>query len=344
MANKTTMKIPRLAVIISCWNYERYVAQAIRSVASQANEDCELIVVDDGSTDASWAVIQREGVRCYRTKNNGARSACLYGLSRTNAPFVLFLDADDELEPGAIDTIIENLDEGVAKLQFPLTRIDQSGNVISGPVPKLGAFRDRHLTESVLRTGVYTSPPTSGNVFRRDLCSLLEEVDYEQWVDGVMLFAAPFWGDVVSLSKPLGRYRIHDRNDSGLGRLPDATLLRKEISRFIARMAHLSKILARSGAGLKLVPAEQTYFYLERSFYLAIAEGRRASAADAIRLIWRLWAGYHPINSKVELTCFLLLTAVLPNRLARQSIAYRLDAGERSVRGFLQAVFASGPR
>jgi len=117
----------------------------------------------------------------------------LFGLEKTKAPFVLFLDADDELKPGALVKIIDRLDPGVAKLQFPLTRIDTDGNIISAALPALDTFRDRHvLARQVLRRGVYRSPPTSGNVFRRDVCKLLREADYDKFVDGVILFAAPF--------------------------------------------------------------------------------------------------------------------------------------------------------
>ena len=330
---------PRLAIVITCWNYELYVARAINSVVDQAHPDCELVVIDDGSTDSSWEVIDREGVTAYRIANGGARSACLFGLKHTTAPFVLFLDADDELMPGSIQKIIAQLDSDVAKLQFPLIRINQDGVVISGPVPNLASFRDRHLTTSVLRTGVYTSPPTSGNVFRRDLCQLLEEVDYENWVDGIMLFAAPFLGDIVSLAEPLGRYRVHGRNDSGLGRLPDPKLLHKEINRFVDRMGHLRNFLAKLGMGDQLVPAKQAYFYLERSFYLAVAEGRRVSMATVLKLIRKLWSGPHSTKSKLEFSLFLFLTGMLPNRRAQLSLAYRLDVGERTVTGFLQTVF-----
>ncbi|KQV70333.1 glycosyltransferase family 2 protein [Rhizobium sp. Root1220] len=329
---------PRLAVVITCWNYERYVAHAIRSVTSQAHAGCELVVVDDGSTDASWDVIQREGVTAFHIDNGGSRAACLYGARRTRAPFVLFLDADDELEPGSIETIIDNLDDGVAKLQFPLTRIDGDGRVISGPVPKLDAFRDRRLAERVLRTGTYMAPPTSGNVFRRDLCELPAEVEYEQAIDGVMLFAAPFFGDVLSISKALGRYRVHDRNDSGVGRPLDAKLLRRELTRFVNRMDHLRRVLARVGKADDLIAAEQTYFFLERSFYLAIAEGRRVSAASLYRLIKQLWAAGHSVKARIALSAFLVTTAVLPNRRARKGLSYRLDAGDRSVTGLFRAL------
>ncbi len=338
MKTDGTMK---LAVVITCWNYELFVANAIRSVVTQLRDDCELVVVDDGSTDASWAVINAEGVNAFRIENSGQRSACLFGLTQTSAAFVLFLDADDELLPGSIEAIMAHLDRGVAKLQFPLIRINQDGDVISGPTPKLKAFRDRRLIDSVLCTGVYMSPPTSGNVFRRDLCDLLTEVNYENSVDGVILFAAPFFGDVVSLAEPLGRYRVHGRNDSGLGRLPDSKLLRKEIDRFVDRMDHLHRILDRSEFRRELVQANKTFFYLERSFFVAISEGRRASLNAVLELIKVLWQGPYPLKFKTEISFFVLLTAMLPNARARRSVAYRFDIGKRTIGGLLRAVMTT---
>src|SRR5262249_36763650 len=147
---------------------------------------------------------------------------------------------------GSLDVIIDHLDPDVAKLQFPLTRIDADGKVITGAFPPIEAFRARDaLAREVLKNGVYKSPPTSGNVFRRDLCELLREADYDKFVDGVILFAAPFLGDVLSISEELGCYRIHGSNDSGLGRLPDAFSLDRDINRFLARMEHLRAIVRR---------------------------------------------------------------------------------------------------
>ncbi|MGV1760052.1 glycosyltransferase family 2 protein [Rhizobium sp. P44RR-XXIV] len=332
------MEIPRIAVVITCWNYEAYVANAIRSVVSQGCEECELVVVDDGSTDSSWDVIQREGVTAYRIENSGQRAAGFYGLERTHAPFILFLDADDELAPGSLATILSKLDSDVAKLQFSLTRIDHQGNVTSSGTT-LEAFRDRHtIRDRVLRTGVYTSPPTSGNVFRRDVCEYLREMDYDRAVDGIILFIAPFMGDVVSLSDKLGRYRVHGRNISGLGRPVDPVSLRAELHRFVLRMEHLRQILTQYDRAEDLVAPEKAYFYLERSFYLAIAEGRRPSASILLPLLGQLWREYYPVKTKVTITAFCLLTMVLPNRNARRGLAYRLNAGKRSTIGLLQAL------
>jgi glycosyltransferase involved in cell wall biosynthesis len=330
---------PKLAVVITCWNYENYVGQAIDSITSQGRDDCELVVVDDGSTDSSWEVIQRSGVTAFRIENGGQRAACLFGFDRTRAPFVLFLDADDELKPGSLETIIARLDSGIAKLQFPLTRIDRDGNVISAAVPALEAFRCREeLARHVLRNGVYPTPPTSGNVFRRDLCEILREADYERAVDGIILFAAPFVGDVLSLSEELGRYRIHDRNDSGLGQPLDSAPLRRDLQRFSARMEHLRAIAERLGRGRELRRPEDTNFHLERSFYLAIASGKRPTAQVFWRLLLRHWQEQPPSGAKVAMVGFFVLAMLLPNRRARQVLSYRLEAGRRTTFGLLQAL------
>ncbi len=330
--------ISKLAVIITCFNYSQYVGRAVESVLSQGCRQCQVIVIDDGSTDDSWEVIGGLGVRAYRLTNGGQRKACLFGLEQTQADFVLFLDADDELLPGALEVIIANLDDGVAKLQFPLKRIDGVGNIISGPIPDLQAFRGRGLAERVLRSGAYPTPPTSGNVFRRDVCELLREADYDKAVDGIILFAAPFLGDVVSLPQPLGLYRVHDRNDSGFGDEVNTQALHRDLERFVRRTEHLRRILPDYGYRSGLISAEHAYFYRERRFYLAVAQGERISLASLSGLVWRLWRDQNLLRMKVSMTLFFTVISLLPRERARRALAYRMGAGTRSTRGFIRAL------
>jgi glycosyltransferase involved in cell wall biosynthesis len=328
---------PKLAIVIPCFNYERFVERAIRSVLDQGRDDCEVVVVDDGSTDGSWDAISRSGATAYRIENSGARRACLFGLDKTRAPFVLFLDADDELKPDALGTIVDNLDPGVAKLQFPLTRIDSDGDVISGAFPPLETFRGRDaLCRQVLENGVYKSPPTSGNIFRRDVCELLREADYDKFVDGVILFAAPFMGDVVSVSKELGNYRIHGLNDSGLGRMPDASSLERDINRFLLRMEHLQAIIRRFAPGQDLVDPRKTFYYCERSFCLDIASGKRPSLTALPRLLSTLLGQSFSTTNKVAMAAFFLLASLTPNKRGKGLLAYRLKTGHRSALGFVK--------
>lgn len=331
---------PRLAVIISCYNYADFVQQAIQSVLDQKRNDCELVVVDDGSIDGSWDVISRTGVTAFRLANGGQLAACRFGLDKTKAPFILFLDADDTLKPGALSIILDRLDSDVAKLQFPLTLIDTDGNAITGAAASLESYRERDtLTRLVLETGVYKSPPTSGNVFRRDLCKLLHEVDYDRAVDGVILFAAPFFGDVISISEPLGCYRIHSRNDSGLGRMPDAKSLQRDIQRFEARMVHLQAIIKRTLPNADLVKAQKTFYYRDRSLYFDIASGRQPSLLMLPGLILTLADIPFTRRNKVAMAVFFLLVTILPNKRSKALLAYRLKTGNRSAFGLVKSIF-----
>jgi glycosyltransferase involved in cell wall biosynthesis len=334
---------PSLAVIISCYNYASFIRCAIDSVVSQMRDDCELVVVDDGSTDGSWDIICSTGVPAYRIDNAGQRSACLYGLDRTTAPFVMFLDADDALKPGSLATIVDLLDANVAKLQFSLTLIDSTGSATSGAYSSLETFRNREeLISDVLRSGVYKTPPTSGNVFRRDLCEFLRDVDYDKAVDGVILFAAPFLGDIVSVSDELGCYRIHGRNDSGLGRMPDAASLQRDMDRFSSRMEHLRKIVTGITPGRSLVATDQAFYFRERKVCLDIASGHISKLTALPGLLTMLSREPFSVKNKLAIAAFFALASVLPNRFARILLAYRLQTGRRTFVGLAKQFAGSG--
>ncbi len=96
-------KLPRLSVIVTCFNCPDYVGDAIRSVARQSFRDFDCVIVDDASTDNSAAVVQETidaladpRFRLIRLdKNVGQTGATRRGLAATRAPFVCFLDSDD---------------------------------------------------------------------------------------------------------------------------------------------------------------------------------------------------------------------------------------------------------
>lgn len=339
---------PALSVIVNCYNYEAFVGRAIASVTTQDRADVELIVVDDGSSDASWDIItacaeeaEKRGrpMATYRLTNRGQSRACLYGFERSRAPFILFLDADDELVPGSIETIFSHLDDKVAKLQYPLQLIDAKGRHAGGLRPLMTAAREREvLVERVLQTGSYLTPPTSGNVLRRDVCEYLREASYDRAVDGVILFMAPFHGDVVTLSEPLALYRLHDRNKSGVNRAPDASIMARDIKRFSDRMDHMRIVLEPMGLAHRLVPTNRAYYHLETSLHLAIASGYRPKPALVARLIRELWRQDKTLGTKAAFTGFFGLAAVLPSNEAKRALTWRLSTGKRSPMGLLRAL------
>ncbi len=111
------MAMPRVSVIVPVYNAERYLAEAIGSVIAQSLSDWELLLVDDGSTDASLAIAEDFAARDERIillssphDRRGAAAARNAGIAAARSEFVTFLDSDDLYEPGKLATNVAALD------------------------------------------------------------------------------------------------------------------------------------------------------------------------------------------------------------------------------------------
>jgi glycosyltransferase involved in cell wall biosynthesis len=97
---------PSITIIIPCFNYGRFVRDAVRSARAQVDADVQIVIVDDGSTDGRSArdcdACAGPGIRIIHQDNRGLPAARNRGASGATTEYLLFLDADDTLEPTAI--------------------------------------------------------------------------------------------------------------------------------------------------------------------------------------------------------------------------------------------------
>lgn len=105
------MSAPAITVIIPCYNSEQTVSATLRSVREQTMGDWEAVVVDDGSTDGSVAIAEaaRSGecrIRLVRQENLGLAGSRNTGLAHASGEFVVFLDADDTLDPAMLERML----------------------------------------------------------------------------------------------------------------------------------------------------------------------------------------------------------------------------------------------
>ncbi|GEP39049.1 hypothetical protein NPS01_27120 [Nocardioides psychrotolerans] len=105
---------PRVSVVVPVYDVEDYVEECLESILAQEGVDLEVIVVDDGSTDASAARVERfaspDGpVRLVRTANHGLGAARNEGVRHATGDYLTFADSDDVVPPGSYDVLLRQL-------------------------------------------------------------------------------------------------------------------------------------------------------------------------------------------------------------------------------------------
>jgi glycosyltransferase involved in cell wall biosynthesis len=193
--------MPRVAVVVPCYNDGATLPETLESLLSQ--EPHELIVVDDGSTGQATlrvlAELESDGVRMIHQGNSGLSAARMAGVAASSAPYVLPLDADDTLAPGAVAALADALD------------VDSGAAMAWGDVEIWGELElpvqiGRHLDPWLIS---YLNTLPVASLVRRE--ALLEvggwqlRHGYEDW-DLWMSFAEKGWTGVYT-PHPTLRYR-----------------------------------------------------------------------------------------------------------------------------------------
>jgi glycosyltransferase involved in cell wall biosynthesis len=232
-----------LSIVIINYNYAHFLSEAIASALAVHAVDREIIVVDDGSTDHSSAVIRGFGsrIRPVFKKNGGALTAINEGFRHARGDVIIFLDGDDRLREDVARHVFSVWDSTVAKVQYLGRVIDGSGvslNRVQPNFTKVPSQRD--IVRSLVSGTTYVTSPCSGNAYARwyleQVLPLPERYTaHRNAPDDLINPAAPLYGKVVTLLVPLFDYRHHDANDSGAGNFDVANLtrmLRRDEERF----------------------------------------------------------------------------------------------------------------
>jgi glycosyltransferase involved in cell wall biosynthesis len=163
------MTSPTVSVVIPCYNADATVAETIES-AFAAGSDVEVIAVDDGSTDATGAVLASYGdrIRVLSGPNRGVSAARNSGVAQAQGRFVQFLDSDDLLEPGTLDVRLDAAGE-----QHDLVICDwrefhvEDGRVVDGRLRKVDDEAIARDPEIAFATEVWAPP--AAVLYRREL-------------------------------------------------------------------------------------------------------------------------------------------------------------------------------
>ena len=212
----------QISVVVTNYNYRAYLLECIASVRAQTRPAAELVIVDDGSTDGSDALLREvPGATVLLKENGGQTSAMNAGFERTTGDFVVFLDADDRLRPDALERIAAVADASISKVHWSARVIDAAGVPLGARRPASARPRG-DLREQVRTEGpTYAVSPTSANAWNRTFLSKVLPLEEQELAHGLgsahadafLSDASHLYGLVEAVDEPLTDYRVHGAND-----------------------------------------------------------------------------------------------------------------------------------
>jgi glycosyltransferase involved in cell wall biosynthesis len=292
---------PQITIVICNYNYGRFLGRALESACGQTYP-CQVIAVDDGSTDNSRDILAawQDKVEVVLQPNGGQIAAYNAGFQRARGDVVVFLDADDLLDDNAAEALSKAFGENVAKAHYRMRLIDWEGRPLGSTIP--GVLADGEVSQPFMQHGLlYPSAPGSGNAYRRTVLERLfplptDEVD-RHGADFFAIYGSAVFGQVRAINEPLASYRVHGSpNEAAKGLVfGNARRTTDERTRFQRRVARFRPWLARRTGGAVIVPERFLDFSQEKIrfanaiFGQGYGEGVRAGAKELPDLLRSLW-------------------------------------------------------
>jgi glycosyltransferase involved in cell wall biosynthesis len=307
---------PLVSVLMSNYNYARYIGEAIQSVVDQTYSNWELIVCDDGSTDNSCEVAESYTTRDSRVKllrksNGGQASGYNVAFQNSRGAIICLSDSDDVWLPAKLESVVRafraNSYAGMAA--HPLWRVTEHRRR-RGVSPLLARIPSGWQADNVLLNGgiLHDLPPGGGLCVRREVAArilpLPETGALRNCGDLPFMRLGPLLTPIAVIYEPLMEWRQHGKNGFNSAHLAIPDIERDlNCSEDEWRLQYEFLEDIEAGLGTSLMPLETSLHIVTMRYLLARLRRDDASAkhhhgrlrtegdtcALAIRsLFWRL--------------------------------------------------------
>jgi glycosyltransferase involved in cell wall biosynthesis len=212
---------PAVSVLITSYNYGRFLGEAIESALGQSYSPKEVIVSDDGSQDNSCEIADRyvrrgEPVKLLLGKHQGTAGTLNAAFKASSSAIVCLLDADDYFLPGKIEAVVSAFcsDPGAGFAVHRAQMVDQYGRH-RGVYPLLSSLPQGDCLETTLHNaGVLMGlPPTSNLSLRREVALSIFPIPthFSAYATQLIHRIAPLMTSICAIDKPLAVWRLHGR-------------------------------------------------------------------------------------------------------------------------------------
>ena len=331
---------PMFSVLTATHNHAPYLAEALDSVERQTSEDYEIVVVDDGSTDATPVVLAEwrrgfEGRRANRVvtqriANSGQSAALAHGFAACRGRYVCLLDSDDRWGPHKLEAVAAAVAAypTAGMIVHPLYVIDCQGRRTGDVRPRAARLSAGDLRAQLRRTCRHAAPATSGLVIRSDVfASLLPmpTTGFSFAADSYLAFGASLAAPVVALGEPLGEYRMQENSTYLRVMLtPEGLAEQVELQRTIAghfgllRVLHRDSFFARNDFALVRLTGGPQWLRRYRHLILATARDSAFTAGQRAQLIvWWTACALAPARAFPRMWRWFLLKSTGWDRILR---------------------------
>lgn len=159
-----------ISVVIPLYNKEAIIKKSLESVLTQDYDDFEVVVVNDGSTDKSVEIVKSihdPRITLIEQENGGPSKARNTGVKNAKGEWILFLDADDELLPGAFNVMSKLIKENPSVEHFACMSYVYRGNdIIEAPPPHEDMIMKDPYASHMYR---FHTPRTGNSIYSREL-------------------------------------------------------------------------------------------------------------------------------------------------------------------------------
>jgi glycosyltransferase involved in cell wall biosynthesis len=297
------------SVLITAYNSQSFIEDCVGSAYSQISQDCELIIVDDCSTDATADILTRisglKGIRVFfNDKNYGQAYSLNRAFSASTGNYILLLDSDDLFHPDKVSCLRNYIKRNSAGfIQHDLIEIDQDGvNLgtqfgVNTSATGCKLYSGDVLSQILNEDNPYSwyFAPTSGLCIRRDYAENIFPLptEFRICADVPIAYYSAVMGNVGLIVQPLGFYRLH--SGSGYASQVFANKIAWEAEQFINTLERYSLLLYAKNQELfpslkdRALPDLKTYERFWEFYYRFVYPCRRSAALE---LFWRRVRAY----------------------------------------------------
>ena len=223
------MSSPKISIVVPIYNVENYLPQCLDSIMFQSFQDWECILVDDGSKDGSAKIcdeyVQKDNrFSVIHKPNGGVSSARNVGIEQAYGEWVFFSDADDTLEPDALESLYNGNNENLSLVMGGYTRVSETGAIfetqetdLTKKISEEEAIKELYNPSNYSYQGYLWCKLLRLDLIKKNHLSFNEQVYFNEDRLFLIQYLCRTSGEVLYFTKPVYNYVV--RSNSAMGSL-----------------------------------------------------------------------------------------------------------------------------